>query len=141
MAFEAIKKHIQQSGALPVSKGKIIVATVLGDVHDIGKNIAKIVLENYGYEVIDLGKDVAPELIVETAVREDVRLVGLSALMTTTLNSMKLTINKLKESGHRCQVLVAGAVLTQAYADEIGADYYAKDAKAGVDIAKKVFSP
>ena len=138
-AFEAIKKHISQTGGASVSKGKILVATVKGDVHDIGKNIAKIVLENYGYEVIDLGKDVSPETIVETAIRDNIRLVGLSALMTTTLESMKATIQKLRGTGHDCKILVAGAVLTPEYAAGIGADYYAKDAKAGVDIAKKVF--
>ena len=138
-AFDVIKKHGGESGNARLSKGKIIIATVKGDVHDIGKNIAKIVLENYGFEIIDLGKDVSPELIVETAIREKVKLVGLSALMTTTLESMKITIGKLHESGLDCRVVVAGAVLTPAYAEEIGADFYAKDAKAGADIAKKVF--
>jgi 5-methyltetrahydrofolate--homocysteine methyltransferase len=137
-AFEVIKEHIRASGGTPVSKGKIVVATVKGDVHDIGKNIARVVLENYGYQVIDLGKDVAPERIVETAIRENVRLIGLSALMTTTLSSMETTIKKLREAGHDCKIFVGGAVLTPAYASQIGADYYADDAKMSADIAKKI---
>ena len=137
-AFEVIKGYIKETGGASVSKGKIVIATVKGDVHDIGKNIAKVVLENYGYNVIDLGKDVAPELIVETVSREGAGLVGLSALMTTTLESMKITVEKLKEAEPACKVFVGGAVLTPEYASEIGADYYAKDAKASADIAKKV---
>ncbi|MCL1981696.1 MAG: homocysteine S-methyltransferase family protein [Clostridiales bacterium] len=138
-AFDVIKEHIKATGGKALSKGKIVIATVKGDVHDIGKNIVKVVLENYGYEVIDLGKDVAPEAVVEAVIREGAELVGLSALMTTTLESMKTTIVKLKESGHSCKTVVGGAVLTPAYAAEIGADYYSKDAKAAVDIAKEVF--
>ncbi|MCL1808239.1 MAG: homocysteine S-methyltransferase family protein [Clostridiales bacterium] len=138
-AFDAIKEHINATGGAGFSKGKIIVATVKGDVHDIGKNIVKVVLENYGYEVVDLGKDVSPETIVERAMKEDARLVGLSALMTTTLESMKTTIDMLKESGCGCKTAAGGAVLTPEYAAAIGADFYAKDAKAAVDIAKEVF--
>ncbi len=136
--FEIIKTRLAKQGSTGVSKGKIILATVKGDIHDIGKNIVKIILENYGYQVIDLGRDVPPENVVETAVREDVKLVGLSALMTTTLDSMEETIRQIRASGHECSVMVGGAVLTADYAEKIGADYYAEDAKASVDIAKKV---
>lgn len=137
-AFEVIKTHILSKGGEQVSKGKIILATVQGDIHDIGKNIVKVILENYGYQVIDLGRDVPPEKVVETAVSEDVYLIGLSALMTTTVPSMATTIQALRASGHPCKTLVGGAVLTPEYASEIGADYYAKDAKQSADIAKEV---
>ena len=137
-AFEVIKKRMAASGSAGVSKGTIIVATVKGDIHDIGKNIVKVILENYGYCVIDLGRDVPPEDIVESAIREDVKLIGLSALMTTTLPSMEQTIVALRESGHDCKIMVGGAVLTPDYAEKIGADFYAKDAKESADIAKKV---
>ena len=136
--FEVIKTRILRRGGETVSRGKIILATVRGDIHDIGKNIVRVVLENYGYTVIDLGRDVPPQTVVETAVRENVRLVGLSALMTTTVTSMAETIAALRKSGHDCKIMVGGAVLTEEYAAEIGADYYAKDAKQGADIAKKV---
>ncbi len=136
--FEVIKKRLAQKGVDSVSKGKIIVATVKGDIHDIGKNIVKVVLENYGYTVIDLGKDTDPELIVKTAINENVRLIGLSALMTTTVSSMADTIKAVRESGHDCKIWVGGAVLTAEYADKIGADFYARDAKQSVDIAKRV---
>ena len=136
--FEVIKTRIAKRGGASVSKGKIILATVRGDIHDIGKNIVRVVLENYGYTVIDLGRDVPPQTVVETAVRENVRLVGLSALMTTTVTSMAETIAALRKSGHDCKIMVGGAVLTEEYAAEIGADYYAKDAKQGANIAKKV---
>ena len=137
-AFEVIKKSILSKGSSSVSKGKVILATVKGDIHDIGKNIVKVILENYGYQVIDLGKDVPMEKVVTTAIKEDVKLVGLSALMTTTVESMKKTIEALRESGHDCKVVVGGAVLTAEYAKQIGADYYAKDAKQTVDAAKEV---
>lgn len=137
-AFEAIKEDMINKNDAPVSKGKIIIATVKGDIHDIGKNIVKVLLENYGYNVIDLGRDVPYEKVVDTAIKEDVKLVGLSALMTTTLVSMEKTIQLLRESGHECKIMVGGAVLTPEYAMKIGADYYAKDAKESVDIAKKV---
>ena len=136
--FELIKKRIAARGAESVSKGKILLATVHGDVHDIGKNIVRVVLENYGYTVLDLGRDVPAETVVEAAIREDVRLVGLSALMTTTVASMAETIAALRHSGHACRIMVGGAVLTPDYAAEIGADYYAKDAKQAADIAKQV---
>ena len=136
--FEVIKTRLAKHGNAGVSKGKIVLATVKGDIHDIGKNIVKIILENYGYQVIDLGRDVPPEKVVDTAVKEDVRLVGLSALMTTTLDSMQETIRQIRESGHECRIMVGGAVLTADYAEKIGADYYAADAKASADIAKEV---
>ncbi len=136
--FEVVKRRIAEKGMGSVSKGKIVLATVRGDIHDIGKNIVRVVLENYGYTVIDLGRDVKPETVVEAAVREDVRLVGLSALMTTTVPAMAETIAALRESGHECKVMVGGAVLTAEYARRIGADYYARDAKRSADIAREV---
>lgn len=137
--FDLIKERIAQKGGESVSKGKIIIATVEGDIHDIGKNIVRVVLENYGYQVIDLGRDVPVQKVVDAAIENDVHLIGLSALMTTTVESMQRTIEALKASGHPCQTFVGGAVLTEEYAMEIGADYYAKDAKASADIAKEVF--
>lgn len=137
--FEVIKAGMAKRGTQSVSKGKILIATVKGDIHDIGKNIVRVVLENYGYTVIDLGRDVAPETVVEAAKRENVKLVGLSALMTTTVVSMKETITAIRGSGHDCKIMVGGAVLTPDYATEIGADYYAEDAKQSVDIARTVF--
>ncbi|MCC8150710.1 MAG: homocysteine S-methyltransferase family protein [Lachnospiraceae bacterium] len=136
--FDLIKDRIAKRGGESASKGTIIMATVEGDIHDIGKNIVRVVLENYGYRVIDLGRDVPPQKVVDTAIAEDVKLVGLSALMTTTVVSMKNTIEALHTSGHDCKVFVGGAVLTPEYAMEIGADYYTKDAKASVDVAKEV---
>ena len=126
------------SDAAPVSKGKIVIATVKGDVHDIGKNIVKVLLENYGYEVIDLGKDVEYQAVVDAIRENDVKLCGLSALMTTTLVSMKETIALIRQNNLDCKVMVGGAVLTPEYAKEIDADYYARDAKESVDIAKRV---
>ena len=110
-----------------------------GDIHDIGKNIVKVLLENYAYQVLDLGKDVPPEVIVDTAIKEDVPVVGLSALMTTTVVSMEETIKQLREKTPGTKVVVGGAVLTQEYADSIGADCYAKDAMATVHYADSVF--
>ena len=136
-AFEVIKERMAGSGR--EIKGRIILATVKGDIHDIGKNIVKVMLENYGYDIIDLGKDVAPETIVETAIREDIRLVGLSALMTTTVVSMEETIKLLREKKPDTLVVVGGAVMTREYADAIGADCYAKDAMASVRYADSVF--
>ena len=137
--FEVIKNHFAKTGAKSVSKGKIIVATVKGDIHDIGKNIVKVLLENYGYDVIDLGKDVSYEAVLNCAVEQNVHLIGLSALMTTTLASMEKTIALLHEHNVDCKIMVGGAVLTPEYAKQIGADYYAKDAKESCDIAKEVF--
>lgn len=144
--FEVIKAYISKSSGTPVSKGKIILATVKGDIHDIGKNIVKVLLDNYGYTVVDLGRDVPPELIVETAVKQNIKMIGLSALMTTTLKSMEDTIKLVRstkelqnpDGSSKCVVFVGGAVLTEDYAMKIGADYYCKDAKESVDTAKKV---
>ena len=136
--FDVIRDRLARSGAQTVSKGKIVLATVFGDIHDIGKNIVRVVLENYGYTVIDLGRDVPAQTIVDTVIREDVKLVGLSALMTTTVSSMAETITAIRRSGHDCRIMVGGAVLTPDYAKSIGADYYAKDAKQSADIAKLV---
>ncbi|MBE6837463.1 MAG: homocysteine methyltransferase [Ruminococcus sp.] len=137
--FEVIKEKLSKSGDTQTSKGKIVIATVKGDIHDIGKNIVKVLLENYGYTVIDLGRDVESEKILKSAVENDVSLVGLSALMTTTLPSMEEAIKLLRENKPDCKIMVGGAVLTPEYAEKIGADFYAKDAKGAVDIAKKVF--
>ena len=137
--FDEIKTHLAKDGSGSESRGRIILATVKGDIHDIGKNIVKVILENYGYEIIDLGRDVDPGLILETAVSRDVKLIGLSALMTTTLGAMEKTIRLLRENNVDCKIMVGGAVLTPDYAKRIGADYYAKDAKTGADIAKEVF--
>lgn len=134
--FGAIKAAM--AGENRISKGKIVLATVKGDIHDIGKNIVKTLLENYGYTVIDLGKDVPEQKVVDAAIEHDVKLVGLSALMTTTLGAMEQTIKLLRESGHDCKVVVGGAVLTKEYADAIDADCYAKDAKDTVDYAKEI---
>ena len=136
--FELIKDRIARRGGEAVSRGKIVLATVHGDIHDIGKNIVRVVLENYGYTVIDLGRDVPAQEIVEAVRREKAKLVGLSALMTTTVQSMADTIKALRESGSDCKIMVGGAVLTEDYAMQIGADYYAKDAKQSADIAKRV---
>ena len=136
-AFEVVKDAMK--GESQQIKGKIILATVKGDIHDIGKNIVKVLLENYAYQVLDLGKDVPPEVIVDTAIKEDVPVVGLSALMTTTVVSMEETIKQLREKKPGTKVVVGGAVLTQEYADSIGADCYAKDAMATVHYADSVF--
>ena len=138
-AFEEIKTAIAKRGGAGASKGRIVLATVKGDVHDIGKNIVRVILENYGFEVIDLGRDVPVETVVDTVREKDVHLVGLSALMTTTLKSMEETIAALHTAKLDCKVMVGGAVLTPEYAEKIGADWYAKDAKQSADIAKKFF--
>lgn len=138
-SFAVLKAEISKNSSETISKGKIIIATVKGDIHDIGKNIVKVILENYGYEMIDLGKDVPIETIVSEAKKHNVKLIGLSALMTTTLRSMEDTIKALREDGYEGKVFVGGAVLTPEYAQQIGADFYARDAKESVEIAKKVF--
>ena len=138
-AFEVIKEQMSRSGQEQESKGTIILATVKGDIHDIGKNIVKVLLENYSYQVVDLGKDVPPETVTETAVRLHVPLVGLSALMTTTVPSMEETIRQLRREAPWVKVMVGGAVLTQEYADSIGADQYCSDAMASVNYAETVF--
>lgn len=139
ITFAVIKDVLASSGQEEEKKEKIILATVKGDIHDIGKNIVKVLLENYGFDVIDLGKDVPPEAIVEKAVEENVTLVGLSALMTTTVVSMEETIKLLREKKPDCKVMVGGAVLNQDYADMIGADFYGKDAMQSVHYAQKFF--
>lgn len=137
--FEVIKSRISTGGGEAVSKGKVVLATVKGDIHDIGKNIVKVLLESYGFTVIDLGRDVDPSVVLEAAVREKVSLVGLSALMTTTLGAMADTISLLNEKYPECKTVVGGAVLTESYAKQIHADFYAKDAKQTVDIAARVY--
>lgn len=136
--FNVIKQFMAKSNTETISKGTIVLATVKGDVHDIGKNIVKTILENYGYTVIDLGKDVPPERVVEAAREHKVKLIGLSALMTTTVASMEETIKAVREAGLDCRVMVGGAVLTEEFAMQIGADFYSKDAKQSADIAKMV---
>ena len=138
-AFDEIKTAIAQKGEGSASKGRIVLATVKGDVHDIGKNIVRVILENYGFEVLDLGRDVPVETVVDTVREKDVHLVGLSALMTTTLKSMEETIAALHAAKLDCKIMVGGAVLTPEYAEKIGADWYAKDAKRSADIAKEFF--
>jgi 5-methyltetrahydrofolate--homocysteine methyltransferase len=143
-AFSEIRDFMEKSGKKGAPKGKIIIATVKGDIHDIGKNIVKAMLENYGYTVIDLGKNVPAEKIIDTVIKNDIQLVGLSALMTTTVTNMEQTIielhKALKQNGKSCKVMVGGAVLTADYATEIGADYYSKDAMQSVAIAKEIFN-
>ncbi|MBR2295696.1 MAG: homocysteine S-methyltransferase family protein [Clostridiales bacterium] len=131
-AFDQIKKKMAVSGAEGPSHGKFVIATVEGDIHDIGKNIVKLILENYGFDVIDLGKDVPPQTVVEAVVKHHAPLCGLSALMTTTVPAMEETIKLLRKDAPWCKVCVGGAVLTQEYADMIGADFYGKDAMATV---------
>ncbi|MBE5985156.1 MAG: homocysteine methyltransferase, partial [Paenibacillaceae bacterium] len=138
-AFEVIKEKLAQSGAEEKKKGTVILATVKGDIHDIGKNIVKVLLENYSYEVLDLGKDVPPETIVKTAIERNVKLVGLSALMTTTVPSMEETIRQLRIQAPFAKVMVGGAVLTKEYAMTIGADQYCRDAMASVNYAEDIF--
>ena len=137
IAFEIIKETFKETTA---TKGPIIIATVHGDIHDIGKNIVKVVLESYGYKVIDLGKDVAPEIIVDAYYKYQPKAIGLSALMTTTVISMEKTIKMLKEIDNMCPIFVGGAVLTADFAKEINADYYAKDAMEAVEIMNQIIA-
>ena len=139
-SFAVLKEELEKNGGEEKEKEKVILATVKGDIHDIGKNIVKVLLENYSFEVIDLGKDVAPECIVETVLEKEVKLVGLSALMTTTVVSMEETIRQLREKAPVCKVMVGGAVLNQEYADMIGADFYGKDAMQSVYYAQKILT-
>ena len=139
-AFEKIKTHLLQSGETQTKKCKIVLATVKGDIHDIGKNIVGTLLENYGFEVIDLGRDVPPERIVEETLKTGAPIVGLSALMTTTVPSMEETIRLLREKETNTKILVGGAVLTKEYAESIGADAYAKDGMESVRYAEKVYN-
>ena len=137
--FEVIRASIAEKGGKAVKKGALAIATVQGDIHDIGKNIVKTVLENYGYEVKDLGKDVPPEAVCSAVQEHDLRLVGLSALMTTTLPAMEETVRQLHALPVPPIIMVGGAVVTADYAAKIGADYYSRDAREAVEIAKKVF--
>ena len=139
-AFAILKDKMDKCGEVQEKIGTIILATVKGDIHDIGKNIVKVLLENYSFDVIDLGKDVAPEQIVDMVLDKNVKLVGLSALMTTTVVSMEETIHMLREQAPQCKVMVGGAVLNQEYADMIGADFYGKDAMQSVRYAQELFA-
>ena len=138
-AFAVLKDRMDSSGEVQEKKGTIVLATVKGDIHDIGKNIVKVLLENYSFDVIDLGKDVPPETVVDMVVEKNIRLVGLSALMTTTVVSMEETIRLLREKAPWCKVMLGGAVLNQEYADMIGADFYGKDAMQSVHYAQEIF--
>lgn len=138
--FELIKNYLEQTGQEKVSKGMVVLATVKGDIHDIGKNIVKVIMENYGFDIIDLGRDVPPERIVETVLEKNIKLVGLSALMTTTLGSMEETIREIKSKKPDCKVMVGGAVLTEDFAKKINADFYCKDAMKSVEAANNTFS-
>lgn len=144
MSAEAVKacfdviRDVKGKDGAQSNKGLVVLATVQGDIHDIGKNIAKMLLENYGYEVVDLGKDVPIEAVVQAAKEHNAKLVGLSALMTTTVKNMKHTISALREAGLECQVMVGGAVLNPEYAEFVGADYFVKDARDGVEVAKNL---
>lgn len=139
-AFALLQEHMAQSGTAPETKGRVVLATVKGDIHDIGKNIVKVLLENYGFAVVDLGKDVSPERVLEAVQEGKIRLVGLSALMTTTVRSMEETIALLRREAPDCRVMVGGAVLNEEYAKRIGADFYGKDAMASVGYAQRLFS-
>ena len=137
-AFAVLKEQMSGNEDAEEKKEKVVLATVKGDIHDIGKNIVKVLLENYSFNVIDLGKDVPPEAILEAVQEQDVKLVGLSALMTTTVVSMEETIKLLRKEAPDCKVMVGGAVLNQDYADMIGADFYGKDAMQSVYYAQKL---
>ena len=138
-AFDVVKKAIEATGTGEKASGTIVIATVKGDIHDIGKNIVKVILENYGYDIVDLGKDVAPDVISKAVADSGAKLLGLSALMTTTLPSMEETIKVVRETSPECRIMAGGAVLTEDYAMKIGADYYVKDAKESADRAREVF--
>lgn len=137
--FNVLKDFMDKKGEKTKSKGEVILATVKGDIHDIGKNIAKMLLENYGYTVIDLGKDVPIETVVDEAVKRDIKLIGLSALMTTTVKSMKDTITALRATGKDFKIMVGGAVLNEEYVEFVGADYFVPDARADIKIASEIF--
>ena len=142
-AFDLVKERMGGEDTNAEDKGtaprRVVIATVKGDIHDIGKNIVRVIMENYGYDIIDLGKDVSPEAILEAVLKHDVKLLGLSALMTTTLPNMAKTIELIREKAPGCRIMTGGAVLTEEHAMKIGADYYVKDAKASCDAAKEVF--
>ena len=137
-AFEVIKRKIPDKAG--ENGKKFVIATVKGDIHDIGKNIVKVLLENYGFNILDLGKDVEPETILETAKKERITLIGLSALMTTTVVNMEKTIALLHEQYPECKIMVGGAVLTDDYAQQINADFYSADAMGCVRFASEYFS-
>ena len=139
-AFTILKEEMARTGGRDISKGKIVMATVKGDVHDIGKNIVKTVLENYGYQIIDLGRNVEIKEVVKTVAENEIKLLGLSALMTTTVKNMEKTVKAVREAAPECKIMVGGAVLTADYADMIEADFYARDAKEAVEIARKIFA-
>ena len=136
--FDEIREHQAGAGAGVAPKGRIALATVKGDIHDIGKNIVRMLLENYGYDVIDLGRDVDPQDFCDAVVRDHVPLAGLSALMTATVPAMAETIALLREQAPWCKVIVGGAVLNPEYAEMVGADFYAKDANESARIAEQV---
>lgn len=138
-AFEILKEKMATRGDVALNRGKVLLATVKHDIHDIGKNIVKVVLENYGYQIFDMGKDVSPAVILDTCLKNDIKLVGLSALMTTTVSSMAETINLLREHAENMTIVVGGAVLSEDTAKQISADYYAKDARDMVKIAEAFF--
>ena len=140
MGFDVVKAHMGDSADDGMGSNAIAVATVKGDIHDIGKNIVKMLLENYGFRVVDLGRDVEPEEVLRVASEQGIRLVGLSALMTTTVRAMEQTVELLHEKLPGCKVMVGGAVLTPEYAEQIGADYYAKDAAESARIAERFFA-
>ena len=139
VGFDVIKKRMEEAGVRGENAGDVVIATVKGDIHDIGKNIVKVIMENYGFNMIDLGRDVPVEDVVEKVRSEGIRLVGLSALMTTTLASMEETIKAIKEEDPTVKVMVGGAVLTEDYAYKMGADFYCSDAMKYVEAAQKVF--
>ena len=137
-AFECIKTSMTAGAPQSKGKGVVVLATVHGDIHDIGKNIVRLLLENYGFDVVDLGRDVSPETVVQAVIERHAPLVGLSALMTTTVPAMEETVRQLRAAAPWCKVVVGGAVLTPSYAEMIGADRYAKDAMEGVRYAQEV---
>ena len=138
-AQEVLKDYTAAQGETASNQGRILLATVAGDIHDIGKNIVKMIMENYGFQVLDLGKDVPIEKVVTTLQKEDIKLVGLSALMTTTVQNMKATIKAVRNAGLDCTFIVGGAVLNEDYREFVGADYYAKDALESVKYARAFF--
>ena len=140
VGFDVVKAHMGDSADDGMGSNAIAVATVKGDIHDIGKNIVKMLLENYGFRVVDLGRDVEPEEVLRVASEQGIRLVGLSALMTTTVRAMEQTVELLHEKLPGCKVMGGGAVLTPEYAEQIGADYYAKDAAESARIAERFFA-
>lgn len=140
VSFDLIEDKVDIKSKKIDEKEKVILATVHGDIHDIGKNIVKVIMNNYGFQVIDLGKDVPAEMIVETIGKYDIKIVGLSALMTTTVESMKETVKKIKKQYPMVNIIVGGAVLNPELKDYVGAHYYAKDAMETVRIAEKIVS-